>query len=98
MNVPSAFALVKSPIVTPISSAPGFSRSRAAIAFESSIPCTGTPRCASGTAIRPVPIASSSARPSPASSTSRSTTGSTRSGLNISGYDSSYRAATGSSK
>jgi hypothetical protein len=31
-----------------------------------SIPCTGTPRCASGTAIRPVPIPSSSARPLPA--------------------------------
>ena len=63
MNVPSARAVAKSPIVTPIASAPGFSRSRATIALERSIPCTGTPRWASSTAMRPVPIPSSKRPP-----------------------------------
>ena len=39
------------------------------------MPATGTPRSASGSAMRPVPIANSSAAPSPASSASRSTAG-----------------------
>ena len=64
-------------------SAPGFSRSRASISFELSIPATRTPRSASGSAIRPVPIANSSAAPSPASSASSSTAGATTSGSNI---------------
>ncbi len=67
-KVPSTVVVAKSPMVTPMSSPPGFSRSRAAIAFDNSIPCTGTPRCASGSAIRPVPIPSSSACSLPASS------------------------------
>ena len=44
-------------------SPPGFARRRATIASEASIPCTSTPRAASGSAIRPVPIASSSTGP-----------------------------------
>ena len=53
---------------------PGWPRRRAwraagpTMARESSMPCTSTPRRASGSAIRPVPMASSSARPPPASS------------------------------
>ena len=47
------------------------------------MPATRTPRCASGNAIRPVPIANSSALPSPASSASRSAAGSTTAGSNI---------------
>ena len=43
----------------------------------------GTPRRTSGTAMRPVPIASSSARPCPASRAKNSTAGSTTSGANI---------------
>ena len=62
-----------SPIVTAISSPPGLSRSRATIARDRSIPATGTPRAASGRAIRPVPIANSSADPPSANVASRST-------------------------
>ena len=72
-----------SPIVTGISAPPGFARSCSTIAAESSRPCTSTPRAASGSAIRPVPIANSSARPSPASSASTSTTGSIAAALNM---------------
>jgi hypothetical protein len=97
-NVPSTVVVAKSPIVTPMSSPSGFARSLATIAFDSSIPCTRTPRCASGSAIRPAPIPSSSARPLPARSTRRSMTGSTTAGSNISTADSSYLAATRSSK
>ena len=97
-NVPSTVVVAKSPIVTPMSSPPGFARSLAAMAFDSSIPCTGTPRRASGSAIRPVPIPSSSAEPSPASSARKSTIGSTTAGSNVSAADSSYLAATRSSK
>ena len=53
------------------------------MAVDSSIPDTGTPRAASGSATLPVPIANSSAAPSPASSTSRSTVGPTTSGANM---------------
>lgn len=97
-NAPATVVVAKSPIVTPTASPPGFARSLAAIARDSSIPCTGTPRRASGSAIRPVPTPSSSARPSPASSARRSTAGSTTAGSNIAAADSSYLAATGSSK
>ena len=83
MNVPSTRVLAMSPIVTGMASPPGLARSCATIALESSRPCTGTPRAASGSAIRPVPIANSSAAPSPASSASTSTAGSTASGENI---------------
>ncbi len=47
------------------------------------MPATRTPRAASGSAIRPVPIANSSARPPPASSASRSTAGPTTAGSNM---------------
>ena len=47
------------------------------------MPATRTPRSASGSAIRPVPIANSSAAPSPASSASRSTAGPTTAGSNM---------------
>ncbi len=57
-----------SPIVTGNRSPPGLRRSSATIASEKSMPCTSTPRAASGKATRPVPIASSRAGPSPASS------------------------------
>jgi hypothetical protein len=90
--------VAKSPIVMPMSSPPGFARSLATIAFDNSIPWTGTPRCASGSAIRPVPIPSSRARPLPTIAVRKSTAGSTTVGSNISAADSSYRAATRSSK
>ena len=93
-NEPSAFAVAKSPMVTPMRSPPGLPRSFSAIAADESMPCTGTPRASSGSAMRPVPTPSSSARPSPASVTRKSTTGSTTSGANISAEDSSYLAAT----
>ena len=47
------------------------------------MPATRTPRSASGSAIRPVPIANSSASPSPASSASSATAGSTTAGSNM---------------
>src|SRR3954451_24940876 len=81
-----------------MSAPPGLSRRRVAIARESSMPCTGTPRAASGRAMRPVPMPNSSAAPSPASDASTSTTGSTTAGSNMSAAYSSYRAATRSSK
>ena len=65
-----------SPIVTPIASPPGFASSRATIARDRSMPWTGTPRRASGSAIRPVPIAELERPASPASSARTSTTGS----------------------
>src|SRR5439155_12408513 len=80
-------------VVTPTLSAPGLARSRATIASDRSIPCTRTPRCASGSAILPVPMPSSSAAPSPASCARKWTAGSTTLGANISALDSSYRAA-----
>ena len=79
------------------SSPPGFARSLATIARDRSIPCTGTPRCASGSAIRPVPIPSSSARPLPASPARKSTTVDDGR-VEHSAADSSYLAATRSSK
>ena len=88
-NVPSTVVVAKSPIVTPMSSPPGFARSLATIAFDNSIPCTGTPRCASGSAIRPVPMPSSSARPPPASSARNATAESMVAWSNIPATDSS---------
>ena len=75
-NGPSTMLVEKSPIVTPMSSPPGFARILATIAFDMSIPRTVTPRRASGSAILPVPTANSSARPSPARSARKSTAGS----------------------
>jgi hypothetical protein len=72
-----------SPMVTEMASPPGLLRSLAAIARDSSMPCTGMPRCDSGNPMRPVPMASSSARPLPASSASRLTAGSIASGWNM---------------
>ena len=64
-----------SPIVTLMRLAWSLARRRSAIAVDSSIPDTRTPRSASGRATRPVPMANSSALPSPANSASRSTVG-----------------------
>ena len=58
-------------------------RRTSTIGRDSSMPVTLTPRSASGTATRPVPIANSSARPAPASSASRSTVGSNTASANI---------------
>ncbi len=81
--MPSTRVVAMSPIVTSTSWASSLARSWAAMSVESSIPDTGTPRAASGRATRPVPTASSSARPSPASSASRSTVGPSTSGVPI---------------
>ena len=80
---PGARAVAMSPMTTGIAASSAFSRSRATIGADSSMPVTGTPRSASGTATRPVPMASSSTRPPPASATSRSTVGPSTSGANI---------------
>src|SRR6478735_1068121 len=87
-----------SPIVTGNRSPPGLRRSSATIASEKSMPCTSTPRAASGRATRPVPIASSRAGPSPASSCSRSTVGPSTWGSNMCAEPASYVGATRSSK
>src|SRR6478672_3753 len=50
---------------------------------ESSMPLTGTSRSTRGMATRPVPIANSSAAPSPARSAKKPTTGSRTSGANM---------------
>ena len=59
-------------------------RSRSTMAGERSMPCTRTPRRLSGSAMRPVPMPSSSAAPLPASSARKSTAGSTTAGSNMS--------------
>ena len=76
----STRVLVMSPMVTAMSAPPGLSAIRRAMARLSSIPDTECPRRASGTAIRPVPIASSSTGPAPASESSTSTTASIAAG------------------
>src|SRR3954454_21271735 len=86
-----------SPSTAPMPDAPGFALSRSSMYGEISIPDTATPRSASGTATRPVPIASSSARPPPASPASRSTVGPSVAGSNRSAESSSYVAAISSS-
>jgi len=78
-----------SPITTGIAAPPGLARSRATIASEASTPSTGIPRAASGSATRPVPIASSSTRRSPASPARNSTAGAG----SISAWYSSYTGA-----
>ena len=83
MNVPGARAVAMSPTTTGMVVSSTLVRSWSIIGWDSSIPVTGTPRSASGTATRPVPMASSSARPPPASSTSRSTVGPRTSGANM---------------
>src|SRR5215207_2934833 len=60
---PSTGTSAKLPIVTGIASPPGLLRSRATMASETSTPCNSTPRSVNGSAIRPVPIASSSTGP-----------------------------------
>ncbi len=72
-----------SPTITGIVASSAFSRSWSIIGRDSSMPVTGTPRSASGMATRPVPMANSSAAPSPASSASRSTVGPRTSGANM---------------
>jgi len=83
VNSPGARTSDMSPTVTGISSGDAFRRSTATIGSDSSMPWTSTPRSRSGTATRPVPIASSSAGPSPASSARKSTVGPRTSGENI---------------
>ena len=82
-NSPSTRVSAKEPTATSRSAPPSFARSWATMSGESSIPATSTPRAANGTAMRPVPIPNSSARPEPASPANTSTTGSTTSGANI---------------
>jgi hypothetical protein len=72
-----------SPTTTGIVASSTLARSTSTIGTDSSIPVTGTPLSASGTATRPVPIASSRARPPPASSARRSTVGPSTSGANM---------------
>ena len=83
MNSPSTRVAAMSPTTASIRSAPAFSRRRASMAAELSIPATRTPRSASASAIRPVPMANSSAPPSPASSASASAAGPTTAGSNM---------------
>src|SRR4051794_14451242 len=87
-----------SPITTGSWYAATFVRSWSTIGCDSSMPVTGTPRWASGTATRPVPIASSSALPPPASSARRSTVGFSTSGANIPVPGVSYRWAASASQ
>lgn len=96
-NRPGTVVVAMSPVTTGSSSADTLRRSRSTIGCDSSIPVTGTPRAASGIATRPVPIASSSAGPDPASRARKSTAGSRTSGANISAEMSSYRSAVSSS-
>jgi hypothetical protein len=60
---PSTGTSAKSPMVTGIRSPPRFERSRATIASEASMPCTSIPRSARGSAMRPVPTASTGPEP-----------------------------------
>ncbi len=53
------------------------------------MPVTGTPRAASATPTRPVPMASSSAAPDPANRARKSTVGFNTSGANFSADDAS---------
>ena len=62
-NSPSTRVVAKSPTAMSMSSLPGFARNSATMASELSIPATRTPRPASGSAIRPVPIPNSTAPP-----------------------------------
>lgn len=97
--MPGTLVVAKSPMVTGTAAPPGLARSRSTMARDRSTPCTRTPRPARGSAIRPVPTPSSSARPpSPASPARNSTVGPTTRGANISADEASYPAATASPK
>jgi hypothetical protein len=85
-------------MVTPTSSPRGFARSVAIIAFRQLDSVQGDSPLRERGPIRPVPIPSSSARPLPAIAARKSMTGSTAPASNISVADSSYLAATRSSK
>ncbi len=61
---------------------------------EISMPCTSTPRAASGSAMRPVPTASSRTGPPPASAARKATAGSTAAGRESSPSAASYCSAT----
>ena len=85
-----------SPRVVYTRSAPSLAASRRSIAAERSIPWTSSPRSASGSPMRPVPIANSSTGPPAARPASRSTIGPTTSGAQFG--SSWYVAAIASSK
>ena len=72
-------------------------RSLSTMGCESSMPLTGMPRSARGMATRPVPIASSSAAPSPARSDRKRTAGSRTSGANMKAELSSWCSAVSAS-
>ncbi len=99
-NPPGTRVVAMSPRTTSTDAAAGScaasARNRAAIGSDSSTPVTSTPRRASGTATRPVPTASSSARPSPASAARNSTAGSRTSGANMPAETSSWSWAASS--
>lgn len=80
---PPTLMVAMPPIVTLIRPAGSLAKRRSAMAVESSIPDAATPRSVSGMATRPVPMANSSASPSPADSASRSTVGPSTSGSNM---------------
>ena len=80
-NGPETVPVAMSPTMTGMSVR--FLLSWSTIGCESSMPATDTPRSTRGMATRPVPIANSSARPSPASAASRSTVGPSTSGANM---------------
>lgn len=83
MPGPAAVAVAMSPTVTGMVSSSTLVRSCSIIGRESSMPVTGTPRSASGTATRPVPIANSRTGPPSASPARRLTVGSMTSGANL---------------
>ncbi len=80
---PGAAVVAMPPMTTGIVASSALVRSRSAIGRDSSIPVTGTPRSARGTAILPVPTANSSAALPSASRASRSTVGRRVSGANM---------------
>src|SRR5262245_54758256 len=82
-----------SPTTTGICCSSTLRRSWATIGSDSSMPVTGTPRAASGTPTRPVPMASSRAGPPSASRPSRSSVGSRTSGANSAAESASYLEA-----
>ncbi len=89
-KVPSTRVVAMSPIVTGIAAPPGLARSSSTMSCEISMPWTSTPRSCSGRATRPVPIASSSAAPSPASSARNETVGASTAGSFIASEVASY--------
>ena len=87
--MPSTVVVAMSPMATGMAAPPGLARSRATMARDRSMPCTSTPRRVSGSAIRPVPMPNSSARPPPASPASTSATVSVKEGSNMPSDESS---------